>query len=283
MTLAVHPALSDPSPWLPYWHLFTRLGEVQVLAPLALISLLGLWACPTQRDVARRWIPAFAITLALTLGSKIAFMGWGIGSATWDFTGFSGHAMSAASVLPLMAWLGLQASTSAPTRATGLALAFALAAAIAYSRLPVGAHSPSEALLGFLLGSLASGFAVARPLKEALIGTAQAWRSFWRGREASSATADTRLDAAPVRVLRRSALLALGMAAVLAIAPWASPPTRSHEWVTAISLKLSGRPAPFTRHLLHRRAGEAQFLALNSTSSSPGPGQNPMPLLASSR
>lgn len=242
MTVALHPALSDPTPFLPFWLLFTRLGEAQVLAPLAIIALLGLWACPAQRDVAKRWLPAFAAALALTLSSKVAFMGWGIGSAAWDFTGFSGHAMSAASVLPLIAWLGLQASTSAPIRAIGLLLSLALAAVIAYSRLPVGAHSPSEAVLGFLLGATVSGIALAQPLRAALAG-------------ASSS------DASPARVLRRSALLALGMAAILSIAPWASPPTRSHEWVTALSLKLSGRQMPFTRPLLHRRAGEAPILA----------------------
>ncbi|WP_067066070.1 phosphatase PAP2 family protein [Roseateles chitosanitabidus] len=261
MSFAVPSTLSDSTPLLPYWHLFTRLGEAQVLAPLAVVALLGLWACPTQRGVARRWLPAFLTVLALTLGSKVAFMGWGIGSAEWDFTGFSGHAMSAASVLPLIAWLGLQAIGSAPLRLTGLSLAYALAAAIAYSRLPVGAHSPSEALLGFTLGALASGVALARPLKEALAGSRQAWRAFRQGRGAGIDGFESQTGAAPARVLRRSAFLALGMAAILAIAPWASPPTRSHQWVTALSLKLSGRPEPFTRHLLHRRAGGARTLA----------------------
>lgn len=260
-------------PASPYWHLFTRLGEAQVLAPLAAAALAGLWTCPAQRGVAKRWLLGFVAALALTLVSKVAFMGWGIGSAALDFTGFSGHAMSAASVLPLLAWLGLQASGSAPWRAGGLTLAFALAAAIAYSRLPVGAHSASEAVLGFLIGAAASGWAVARPFGEALTGTlriarrALAERAARASRATHSAGATpasrgtgssdaTTVDptAVPARVLRRSAALAVLMTAVLAAAPWVSPPTRSHQWVTALSLKLSGRQAPFTRPLLHRRA-----------------------------
>ncbi|OWQ85160.1 hypothetical protein CDN99_23090 [Roseateles aquatilis] len=222
---------------------------------------MGLWACPAQRGVARRWLLGFVAAVSLTLASKVAFMGWGIGSADWDFTGFSGHAMSAASVLPLLAWLGLQACASARWRAAGLLLAYGLAAGIAYSRLPVGAHSPSEALLGFLLGAGASLFALAAPFGEALSASLRSLLPAGSAGSAGAARLGEGADAAPARALRRGAMLAILMAGVLSAAPWISPPTRSHQWVTALSLKLSGRPAPFTRHQLHRRAAEALALA----------------------
>lgn len=211
------------------WHDLTRLGEAQVLLPLALIAVAGLWACPRQRGVVRRWGIGFALAFGATMVSKIAFLGWGVGSARLDFTGFSGHAMHAAAILPLLAWLGLQAVASPALRAAGLGAALSLAAAVAYSRLPVGAHSVSESLTGFLLGA------------------AVAWLALRDARPAAA-------DGAPARVLRRSAVLSLVALGVLSAAPWVSPPTRSHQWVTALSLKLSGRPQPYTRHQLHLRA-----------------------------
>ncbi|UXH78484.1 phosphatase PAP2 family protein [Roseateles amylovorans] len=227
----------EVSPWMPFWHLLTRLGEAQVLLPLAALAAIGLWACPQQRPVVRRWLLGFVAAFVLTTVSKIAFMGWGMGIAAWDFTGFSGHAMSAASVLPLLAWLGLQACRSPGLRAAGLGAAVGLAAVIAYSRLPVGAHSASEAVLGFGLGVAASLYALqgARPSIS---------------------------DAASGRVLRRSAALAVVMLGVLSAAPWVSPPTRTHQWVTALSLKLSGRPHPYTRHQLHHRAAMPEPMAM---------------------
>lgn len=225
------------SAWMPFWHLLTRLGEAQVLLPLAALAVLGLWACPQQRPVVRRWLLGFLAAFLLTTVSKVAFMGWGMGIASWDFTGFSGHAMSAASVLPLLAWLGLQACRSPGVRVAGLGAAVGLAAVIAYSRLPVGAHSASEAVLGFVLGVAAS------------------WYALHRARPSVS-------DASSSRVLRRSAALAVVMLAVLTAAPWVSPPTRTHQWVTALSLKLSGRPHPYTRQQLHHRAAMPVPMAL---------------------
>mgnify|MGYP000019246428 CR=1 FL=1 len=91
------------TPVLPLWHPLTRLGESQLLLPLALLSLILLWRSPGQRPLARRWAWGLVAAVGLTTASKLAFMGWGWGSAGWDFTGFSGHAMCAGAVLPLLA------------------------------------------------------------------------------------------------------------------------------------------------------------------------------------
>ncbi|ALV04632.1 phosphatase PAP2 family protein [Roseateles depolymerans] len=223
--LAPDSTVSAPA----FWHVLTRLGEAQLLLPLAAVAVAGLWACKRQRTVVKRWVTGFVLVFGLTLLSKVAFMGWELGIASWDFTGFSGHAVCASAVFPLLAWLGLQAVRSARLRALGLCAALGLAGLIAYSRLPVGAHSASEALLGFDLGAAVALFAL------------------WEARPGTDGETS-------VRVLRRSAGLSLVMVAMLMAAPWFTPPARTHQWVTALSLALSGREHPYTRREMHRRA-----------------------------
>ena len=38
------------------------------------------------------------------------------------------------------------------------------------------------------------------------------------------------------------------------VLPFGAPPSRTHGWVTAISLQLSGRQTPYTRRAMHREA-----------------------------
>ncbi|SEK85206.1 PAP2 superfamily protein [Roseateles sp. YR242] len=236
--------LLAPSPYLPFWHVLTRLGEAQALLPLAAMAMAGLWACKRQRLVVRRWVTGFVLVFGLTLLSKVAFMGWELGIASWDFTGFSGHAVCASAIFPLLAWLGLQAVRSARLRALGLCVALGLAALIAYSRLPVGAHSVSEALLGFDLGAAVALFAL------------------WEARPGTDGETS-------VRVLRRSAGLSVLMVALLFAAPWIAPPPRTHQWVTTLSLALSGREHPYTRHEMHRRAAGLVAWAQTSAAATP--------------
>lgn len=201
-----------------FWPLLTRLGEAQILLPLSLMAALWLGLRAGLPQLAWRWMAALSAAVALTTASKLAFMGWGLGIAALDFTGFSGHSMFAAATLPMLAWvltLGRPVQDHAVWGAAGLA------ALIAYSRVHVGAHSPSEALSGLILGLAASAFslrvAVRLPLRVPL----------WL----------------PAVVLT-----------VLASMPFAAPRSRTHDWVTQLSLKLSGHAQAFTRSDLHRRA-----------------------------
>jgi hypothetical protein len=97
-----------PSPVQSFWYLFTRLGEVQILLPAALLAMLVLSRRADTRPLATLWLGLLTLGALLTTASKIAFIGWGIGSAALDFTGISGHTMFAASVYPLL--LGTLAS-----------------------------------------------------------------------------------------------------------------------------------------------------------------------------
>lgn len=235
MSLFSIPAVSNA----PFWALLTRLGEIQILLPLALLAALWLWRqaavhqLPAQAQVAKRWMLGLGLATALTAASKLAFFGWGWGIAAWDFTGISGHAMASASILPLLAWFALMGQ---PTRLRcwGVGLGFGLAAMIAYSRLKVGAHSPAESIAGFLIGGTASllSLRVSQPAE---------------------------LRAAP------PLWLPVGIMAALLLLPVGAPKSRSHDWVIQLSMKLSGRAQPFVRGDLQR---QRQALPLNAAASS---------------
>jgi membrane-associated phospholipid phosphatase len=236
--------MSSASP-APFWQLLTRLGEIQILLPLALLCALWLWRqsvlsqTPEQARLAGRWMACLGMAIGLTGASKLAFFGWGWGVAAWDFTGISGHSMASAAVLPLLAWCALL-GCSLRLRRFGVALSFGLAALIAYSRLKVGAHSPAESVAGFVVGGLAS------------------WASLQLLPRAQS------VKAPPL-------WLPVGLVAALLLTPVGAPKSRSHDWVIQLSLQLSGRAQPFVRGDLHRaRAERPHFHSLSSMLRSSG-------------
>lgn len=204
----------DTPYWVQFWHLLTRLGEMQILLPAAALALLTLFWRPDARRLAWFWVIFLLGSTLVTTASKIAFIGWGIGIPAIDFTGFSGHAMFAAAVYPL---LFSTLASHAPPKAQRLALAggFALALLVGISRIEVGAHSWSEVIAGLLLGGAVSVAALAQAsLPRAAIGRM-----------------------VPVLV-----------AVWLLIMPMHAPQTQSHSLVTRLSLTLSGKIAPHTRH-----------------------------------
>ena len=202
------------------WMLFTRLGEAQILVPLDLAAAAWLWLGARQGRLALRWLFCLGLVAGLTAATKLAFIGWEMGVAAWDFTGISGHSMFAAGSFPMLAWLAVMNRGRGAQR-LGIALAFGLAALIAYSRLPVHAHSPSEAIAGFLVGSIASLISL-----RGLPGSHPAAVPLW---------------------------LPAGLAVVLLVSPVSAPPSHSHELVTALSLRLSGRDQPYTREDMLRK------------------------------
>lgn len=212
-----------------FWHTLTRLGEAQLLLPALLAATVWLgWRARAPR-VALVWWASTAAAALLTTASKIAFIGWGVGYAPLDFTGISGHAMFAAAILPLLAREAVGAA-SPRWHAPAVALGLALAALVALSRVMVHAHSASESVAGFVLGAAASGFALAR---------------------------------APMPPTSSPKLLG-PLALWLVVAVPVAPPSRTHDWVTAISVQLAGRDTPYTRHMMHRdrRLQQQQRVAL---------------------
>ena len=200
-----------------FWSLFTRLGEAQILLPAMLLSALWLVWRPRGWRPALIWLLATGVAATLTTATKIAFLGFGIGSAPWDFTGISGHAMFAAAVLPPLLLLAGGPMTPINRRWL-LTAAYALAAAVAVSRVMVGAHSWSEVISGLALGSAASAAAL--------------WRQRWPA----------------LRLARWVPMLLLAWTLLAVVG---APPSRTHDMVTRLSMALSDRAQPYRRAQLH--------------------------------
>lgn len=214
-----------------FWHWVTRLGEAGIVLPVALA--VALWLVLSDRSVrtASSWLIPLGAAATITTLSKIAFIGWGVGIASLDFTGFSGHSMFSAAIYPMLGHamaVHLQERTGRPWRRYGALAGYALAALIAVSRVFVGAHSVSEVVAGYTLGGAASAAALW------LIGD--------------------------VRHRLPARWLALGLGGWLAVMPLHAAPSRTHDVVIRVALVLSNRPVPYQRADLHRAARGASNL-----------------------
>ncbi|CAI1851072.1 MULTISPECIES: phosphatase PAP2 family protein [Serratia] len=137
------------------WHFLTFFGDSMLLLPCAAIVFIILLLSPTSRKPTWQWMLLFGGVGAVVCVSKLAFMGWGIGSRHWDFTGFSGHSALSASIWPVLLWL-LCGRFSSPVRRTAVIAGYLLAAVVGYSRLVIHAHSTSEVITGLALGFIVS-------------------------------------------------------------------------------------------------------------------------------
>ncbi|NTY86825.1 phosphatase PAP2 family protein [Serratia fonticola] len=137
------------------WHFLTFFGDSMLLLPCAAIVFIILLLSPTSRKPTWQWMLLFGGVGAIVCVSKLAFMGWGIGSRHWDFTGFSGHSALSASIWPVLLWL-LCGRFSSPVRRTAVIVGYLLAAVVGYSRLVIHAHSTSEVITGLALGFIVS-------------------------------------------------------------------------------------------------------------------------------
>lgn len=202
----------------PFW--ITRLGEMGIVLPLA--AVFTLWMAHTTRAVGPvlRWLLPLGLAVGITSVSKIAFIGWGLGIAALDFTGFSGHSMFSAAIYPVLAY-----SLAPHLRRNALLAGYGLAALIAWSRVHIEVHSWSEVVAGFALGASASGWTV------------------WRMAQAPAHP----LPGTPRWVL-------LGLLGWLAVMPLHAAPSRSHDMVTRLALQLSAHEHAFKRADLHAAA-----------------------------
>ncbi|HET9642699.1 MAG TPA: phosphatase PAP2 family protein [Burkholderiaceae bacterium] len=197
-----------------FWSLVTRLGEAQILLPALAAMLLWFTLRLRASAVAVAWVASVGVAALITTVTKVAFIGWGVGYAPLDFTGVSGHAMFAAAVLPLLAAASVSGERA---RTLGISIGYVVALLIAVSRVTTGAHSVSEAFIGFLLGSMASAWAIA---------------------------------AARLPPTHAPKALIVALALWLFLTPAGAPPSRTHSWVTQLALTLSGREQPYTREMM---------------------------------
>ncbi len=196
------------------WAMLSQLGDSRLLLPTAAVLIAaGAW----QRHAwARRWAVVLIAVGLIVLASKLAFLGWGIGIARLDFTGFSGHAAISAIVWPVVLWLLFG---SGQRGRWGGAVGLMLAIAVAYSRLPLNAHSWSEVISGFVLGAAGTLMTIS--------GSASAQR------------------------LHRGWVAAALLAG--ACVPVAIPQVHTHQMVVKLAKTLSGTVKEFDREMLRHR------------------------------
>lgn len=140
------------------WSRLTDLGDSSLLLPAAAL-LAWLLHCQRESSLAWRWAVSFCGLGLLIALSKLAWMGWQYGVPALDFHGFSGH-----TGLSCAFWaVALFAAASEERwRLPGLLAGLGLGAVIGVSRVVLGAHSVSEVIGGFVLGSCVAVWVCAR-------------------------------------------------------------------------------------------------------------------------
>ncbi|NDP59528.1 MAG: phosphatase PAP2 family protein [Oxalobacteraceae bacterium] len=194
------------------WLRLTSFGDSIVTIPAAAAIVLWLLSGRAWR-MALWWTVLFGAGMALVVATKIAFIGWGIGIAAIDFTGFSGHAMRATAVLPVIGFLAFNGGRQR-VRVAGFAVGLAIALLISVSRVMVDAHSVSEAVSGALLGSAISLIFI-------------------------------RITSTIARPVVNGWLVVLSLAGLFWVSTAEPAPTQ--ELLTDIALELSGHDRAFTR------------------------------------
>lgn len=141
-----------------HWRTLTYFGDSMLLIPTAVIIALILpWKSDNRRTV-WYWLLAFGLAGLLVSLSKILFLGFGIGSARFNFTGFSGHSAMSATLWPVMLWL-VSGRWPALLRLLAIGVGYLIPLMVGFSRLVIHAHSASEVATGLLLGfTLSSAF-----------------------------------------------------------------------------------------------------------------------------
>jgi membrane-associated phospholipid phosphatase len=201
------------------WRVITHLGAGGILMPLLTITAMGLWRSH-QRAVVRVWLLALTLAVVITMTTKVLFFGWCFGIAWLNFTGLSGHTVLATSVFPV--FFGCLVASNQPRyRRTGAVFGLMLGVVVGISRVVLGAHSASEVVAAWFIGAAVSGISLT-----AQDGPAE---GVWFARFA------------PLILL-------------LALGTTTSNYLPTHDWEIDLSLFLSGRDKPYTRHQLLRPA-----------------------------
>jgi membrane-associated phospholipid phosphatase len=132
------------------WIAITDLGDAAIMVPIALAIAMWLLASRAY-GVALTWLALFGAAAFLVVCTKIAYEGWCIGVRELDFTGVSGHSMSATSVLPVAGYLVVSRFSNSGTSIAGL-LGGCAGVVVGISRIILCDHSWSEVVFGCLLG-----------------------------------------------------------------------------------------------------------------------------------
>ncbi|MBG6220491.1 MULTISPECIES: phosphatase PAP2 family protein [unclassified Janthinobacterium] len=198
---------------MTWWNGISFAADMSVMGPAG--AAIALWLLVSRQwRLVLSWSLWYGGGLALVVLSKLAFMSWGVGSSALDFTGFSGHAMRAGAVFPVLMYVLLQRA-EARWRHAGVLVGVAFAVLVGISRVVVHAHSVSEAVSGCVLGlALALGF-------------------MWTARGAVN-----------IAVSHALALVSLVLMVVLS---FKAEPMPTEQWLQELAKLLSGHEHVFSR------------------------------------
>jgi membrane-associated phospholipid phosphatase len=141
----------------------TNLGDAGLTLPVA--AGCALWLRTSDKREALIWVASLAAALALVGATKILYAGCGIEMRSIDFRMISGHTMLTSAVWGVAFGL-LAGSRGMKWYRLGAASGLALGALIGVCRVAQGAHSPSEVIAGWLLGSGIALFFLRRFFKQ---------------------------------------------------------------------------------------------------------------------
>ncbi|MGO4870646.1 MAG: phosphatase PAP2 family protein [Roseiarcus sp.] len=141
------------------WSFVTDFGDSAVTVPIALAIALWLLASDAWRG-ALAWLSLFGAGALSVFCTKVAYAGWGVGVREIDFTGISGHAFTATSALAVAGYF-LGGNCSKPADIVGGSLGFLAGVVVGVSRVVLGDHSVSEAVVGCALGGAIAVAAIA--------------------------------------------------------------------------------------------------------------------------
>ncbi|OON39688.1 hypothetical protein BTJ39_11655 [Izhakiella australiensis] len=146
-----------------YWKTLTYFGDSMLLIPTAIILTLVIPFKSSDKRTLWYWIMTFGLAGLIVSLSKIAFLGFGIGSARFNFTGFSGHSAMSATLWPVMLWLLSGRLGTSRWRYAAIAVGYFIPLMVGASRLALHYHSTSEVIAGLILGyTLSSAFLMAQ-------------------------------------------------------------------------------------------------------------------------
>ena len=142
------------------WYAITNLGDTSILLPCAVLIAFVLLLTASTRRLCVAWLAIVAVGEMIVATTKVLYMGWGLGIASLDFIGLSGHATLSSLVWPVA--FALLLGRTDRWRIGGVALGILLASVIAVSRLEVHAHSVAEVVSGWILGTALSSVFLVR-------------------------------------------------------------------------------------------------------------------------
>ncbi|BBA44187.1 MULTISPECIES: phosphatase PAP2 family protein [Burkholderia] len=135
------------------WAAVSDLGDAAMTLPLAVACIVWLTRSSVGRHGAAAWALMLAAGMALVGVTKLLYAGCGIQIRAIDFRVISGHTMLASAVWPMACAIAL--AGCAPIRpSTSLSLGLALGALIGVARVFDDAHTPSEVVAGWIVGSV---------------------------------------------------------------------------------------------------------------------------------